>query len=288
MSTETLRPRPSLGTLLAFVKFEHTLFALPFAYGGMLLAAGGWPGWRTFLLVTLAMLGARTAAMAANRVIDARIDALNPRTTEREIPSGKLTAGQGWLVMGVSLVVLAVAAGLLNALTLALLPVAVAFLIVYPYTKRFTWACHLWLGTTIGAAAAGGYIAVSGQFGPAAWLLWLGVGAWIAGFDIVYAVLDRDFDLEHGVHSIPARFGVPTALAFAASLHVVTVAAFAALPFVTALGLWYWVATGVTAALLAAEHLALRRYDAGTVLAAFNLNMVVGPIMLLGIVLGLL
>ncbi len=288
MSTETLRPRPSLGTLLAFVKFEHTLFALPFAYGGMLLAAGGWPGWRTFLLVTLAMLGARTAAMAANRVIDARIDALNPRTTEREIPSGKLTAGQGWLVMGVSLVVLAVAAGLLNALTLALLPVAVVFLIVYPYTKRFTWACHLWLGTTIGAAAAGGYIAVSGQFGPAAWLLWLGVGAWIAGFDIVYAVLDRDFDLEHGVHSIPARFGVPTALAFAASLHVVTVAAFAALPFVTALGLWYWVATGVTAALLAAEHLALRRYDAGTVLAAFNLNMVVGPIMLLGIVLGLL
>ncbi|HET9026363.1 MAG TPA: UbiA-like polyprenyltransferase [Trueperaceae bacterium] len=288
MSTETLRPRPSLGTLLAFVKFEHTLFALPFAYGGMLLAAGGWPGWRTFLLVTLAMLGARTAAMAANRVIDARIDALNPRTTEREIPSGKLTAGQGWLVMGVSLVVLAVAAGLLNALTLALLPVAVVFLIVYPYTKRFTWACHLWLGTTIGAAAAGGYIAVSGQFGLAAWLLWLGVGAWIAGFDIVYAVLDRDFDLEHGVHSIPARFGVPTALAFAASLHVVTVAAFAALPFVTALGLWYWVATGVTAALLAAEHLALRRYDAGTVLAAFNLNMVVGPIMLLGIVLGLL
>jgi len=288
MSTETLRPRPSLGTLLAFVKFEHTLFALPFAYGGTLLAAGGWPGWRTFLLVTLAMLGARTAAMAANRVIDARIDALNPRTTEREIPSGKLTAGQGWLVMGVSLAVLAVAAGLLNALTLALLPVAVAFLIVYPYTKRFTWACHLWLGTTIGAAAAGGYIAVSGQFGPAAWLLWLGVGAWIAGFDIVYAVLDRDFDLEHGVHSIPARFGVPTALAFAASLHVVTVAALAALPFVTALGLWYWVATGVTAALLAAEHLALRRYDAGTVLAAFNLNMVVGPIMLLGIVLGLL
>ncbi len=288
MSTDTLRPRPSLGTLLAFVKFEHTLFALPFAYGGMLLAAGGWPGWRTFLLVTLAMLGARTAAMAANRVIDARIDALNPRTTGREIPSGKLSAGQGWLVMSVSLVVLAVAAGLLNALTLALLPVAVLFLIVYPYTKRFTWACHLWLGTTNGAAAAGGYIAVSGQFEPAAWLLWLGVGTWIAGFDIVYAILDRDFDLKHGVHSIPARFGVPTALAFAAILHVVTIAAFAALPFVTALGLWYWPALGVTVALLVGEHLALRRYDPGTVLAAFNLNMVVGPIMLLGIVLGLL
>ncbi len=277
----------TFATLASFVKLEHTLFALPFAYGGMLLAAGGWPGWRGFLLVTLAMVGARTAAMAANRVIDARIDALNPRTAEREIPAGKLTAGDGRRVALVSLVVLAVAAALLNPLTLVLLPVAVAFLVAYPYTKRFTWACHLWLGVTIGAAAAGGYIAVSGAFAPAAWLLWLGVGAWVAGFDVVYALLDRDFDLSHGVRSIPARFGVAGARTWAAALHGVALAALAAVPFVSDLGWPYWLALAVTALVLAWQHLALRRRTAGEVLAAFNANLVIGLLMLGGIVLGL-
>ena len=158
----------SVRDYLSFVKIEHTLFALPFAYSGMLLAADGWPGWRVFLLVTLAMVGARTAAMAANRVIDARIDALNPRTAGREIPSGRLTGRDGVVVALLGLAALLLAGALLNPLTLALLPVAVAFLVVYPYTKRFTWACHLWLGVTIGAAAAGGFIAVTGAFGPVA------------------------------------------------------------------------------------------------------------------------
>ncbi len=280
-------PRDALATLLSFVKFEHTLFALPFAYGGMLLAASGWPGWRVFILVSLAMIGARTAAMAANRVIDARLDALNPRTKGREIPTGKLTVRDAWVVTLASLALLAVAAALLNRLTLTLLPVAVAFLVIYPYTKRFTWACHLWLGVTIGAAAAGGYVAVSGQFAAVAWLLWLGVAAWIAGFDVVYGVIDLDFDLRNGVHSVPARFGVPAALRIAAVAHGVTVLAFVAVPFFTPLGLWYWVALAVTAAVLFGEHVALARHDVGAVLAAFNVNMVVGPVMLLGIVLGL-
>lgn len=277
----------TFATLASFVKLEHTLFALPFAYGGMLLAAGGWPGWRVFLLVTLAMVGARTAAMAANRVIDAELDALNPRTAGREIPVGKLTARDGRLVALVSLLVLAVTAALLNPLTLVLLPVAVAFLVAYPYTKRFTWACHLWLGLTIGAAAAGGYIAVSGAFAPATWLLWLGVGAWVAGFDVVYALLDREFDLNHGVRSIPARFGVAGARAWAAALHGLALAALAAVPFVSDLGWPYWLALTVTALVLAWQHLALRSRTAGEVLAAFNANLVVGLLMLGGIVLGL-
>ncbi len=277
----------TFATFASFVKLEHTLFALPFAYGGMLLAADGWPGWRVFLLVTVAMVGARTAAMAANRVIDARLDALNPRTAGREIPVGKLTARDGRLVALASLAILAVAAALLNTLTLVLLPVAVAFLVAYPYTKRFTWACHLWLGLTIGAAAAGGYIAVTGAFAPAAWLLWLGVGAWVAGFDVVYALLDLQFDREHGVRSIPARFGADGARAWAAALHGVTLLALAGVALVGPLGWPYWFALAVTAGVLAWQHLALRRRSAGEVLAAFNANLVIGLLMLGGIVFGL-
>ncbi|MFA7459683.1 MAG: UbiA-like polyprenyltransferase [Trueperaceae bacterium] len=276
-----------LGTFLSFIKFEHTLFALPFAYGGMLIAAGGWPGWRDFMLITLAMVGARTAAMAANRVIDARIDAMNPRTSGREIPSGRLSARTGWLTTLAGLALLVVAGALLNRLTLVLLPVAVLFLVVYPYTKRFTWACHLWLGVTIGAAAAGGYIAVAGVFAPAAWLLWLGVGAWVAGFDVVYAILDLEFDRAHGVHSVPARFGVNGALVWAAGLHALALGAFLALPAVTPLGWPYWLAVLVTAGVLAWQHLALRRRQVADVLAAFNANLVIGSLMLAGIALGL-
>lgn len=275
-------------TFLSFVKFEHTLFALPFAYGGMLIAAGGWPGWRTFLLVTLAMVGARTAAMAANRVIDARIDALNPRTRNREIPAGRLSGTTGWVTTFVGLALLIAAGYMLNRLTLVLLPVAVVFLIVYPYLKRFTWACHLWLGVTIGAAAAGGYIAVTGAFAPEAWLLWLGVGAWVAGFDVVYALLDLEFDRANGVHSIPVRFGVNGALVWALALHVLALVGFVLVPVFSPLGWPYWVAVAATASVLGWQHAALRKREVGDVLAAFNANLVVGSLMLAGIVLGLL
>ena len=286
----------SVRDYLSFVKIEHTLFALPFAYSGMLLAADGWPGWPTFLLVSLAMVGARTAAMAANRVIDARLDALNPRTAGREIPSGKLSGRDGVVVALLGLAALVVAGASLNPLTLALLPVAVAFLIAYPYTKRFTWACHLWLGVTIGAAAAGGYIAVTGAFGWIAWLLWLGVAAWVAGFDVIYALLDLDFDRANGVNSIPARFGVSGAVWATGLLYVVTSLSLVGVGVVTEIDrswpyeplAWpYRIAVASMIVLLVEQHRLMRKFRDARALDAFNGNMIVGPLILLGVVLGL-
>jgi len=290
------RVRRDLGTYLSLVKIEHSLFALPYAYVGMLLAADGWPGWRTFLLVTLAMVGARTAAMALNRVVDARIDALNPRTAGREIPSGRLTKADGVAVALAGVAALVYAGAALNRLTLALLPVALAFLVVYPYTKRFTWACHLWLGVTIGAAAAGGHIAVTGAFSWVAALLWAAVGAWVAGFDVIYALLDLGFDRAHGVRSIPARFGVEGATRAVTVLYAVATLALTGVGLATALDpAWphralswpYWLAVAAVAAFLARQVRALRRYRDARALEAFNVNLALGPLVLLGTVLGL-
>jgi 4-hydroxybenzoate polyprenyltransferase len=253
-----VRRERTLRRYLEFVRFEHTLFALPFAYGGMLLAARGWPGVDVVLWVTLAMVGARTAAMALNRVIDARIDASNPRTRGREIPSGRLGRRDGVVLAMLGFGVLALAGWSLNPLTLALLPVAVLFLGLYPYTKRFTWLCHLWLGFTIGAAAAGGWIAVTGAFAPSAVALWAGVGLWIAGFDIVYALLDERFDREHGVQSIPARFGRARALTIAAALHLGAWLALALPLLLLGLGWAYGLSVLFVGAVLLYQHRLVR------------------------------
>ena len=290
------RPRRDLRAYLSLVKIEHSLFALPYAYVGMLLAADGWPGWRAFLLVTLAMVGARTAAMAVNRVVDARIDALNPRTASREIPSGRLTRWDGVAVAALAVAALVDPRAALKRLTLALLPVALLFLVVYPYTKRFTWACHLWLGVTIGAAAAGGHVAVTGAFSWVAVLLWLAVAAWVAGFDVIYALLDLGFDREHGVNSVPARFGVDGALRAVAALYAAAVAALVGAWSATRLdpawphqplGGGFLLATGVVAVALLGQVRALRRYRDARALDAFNVNLALGPIVLLGTALAL-
>lgn len=282
------RPRRDPRTWLAFVKFEHTLFALPFAYAGMVLAARGWPGAGTFGLITLAMVGARTAAMAINRVVDASIDARNPRTADREIPAGRLTRRDGTLLALAGLAALAAAGWALNPLTAALLPVAVLFLVAYPWTKRVTWACHAWLGVTIGAAAAGGAIAVTGRFDAEAVLLWIAVAAWIAGFDVIYALLDLDFDRRHGVHSVPARFGPRGAVAISAAAHAVALAALLAIAAVGPLGGLYLavVAFGV-APLLAAQQVLVRRRGAAAALRAFNANLWVSGLVLAGVALDL-
>ncbi len=286
MAPATLAPR--IGAYLRLIRFQHTLFALPFAYVGLLLAAQGWPGGATIFWVTLAMGGARTMAMALNRVIDARLDALNPRTQDREIPAGVIRPRSALIVALVGFVAFTVAGLALNPLTFALLPVATAFLVLYPYAKRFTWACHAVLGVTIGAAAAGGWIAFAGSFDGAAWLLWLAVAAWIAGFDVIYALLDERFDRQHGVHSLPARFGPERARRLAALAHVVAFLAFAAVALVTGQGLIGWLGVGLVGLSFVHQHRLVARRGAAEALRAFDANLYVGALVLTSVALDLL
>jgi 4-hydroxybenzoate polyprenyltransferase len=259
--------------LLDNIKFAHTIFALPFAYVGMALAAGGLPTASQFLWITLAMAAARTLAMSANRLIDAEIDARNARTANRPLPQGRVSRGDVLLVIAVTLALFLLAAALLNRLTLLLAPLALVFLVGYSYTKRFTWASHWVLGVTDGAAAAGGWIAVSGRFAAPTWLLWFAVAVWIAGFDVIYACQDVDFDRREGLHSVPARFGIATALWVARACHVLTVLALVALGLVMGLGALYWAGVAVALALLVREHTLVRPDDLSKLgVAFFSMN----------------
>lgn len=285
------------GKLVAFyhlVKFEHTVFALPFAYAGMFLASmheqgTWWPGWVAFLWITVAMAAARTAAMSANRVIDRFIDAKNPRTALREVPSGKVSVTQAWVLVGLSLVVLAYAAAQLNPLCLFMLPLAMIFLIGYPYTKRFTWLCHVWLGITDGAAAAGGWIAVTGEFSPVAFALWAVVIFWMIGLDVIYATMDRDFDLKHNINSIPARFGLSKALRIAALSHILTFILLLLVGFLANSSFWYYIAAFVMGGILLYEHRIVDPDDLQKVnVAFFDANMWLALTMLAGVLIDVL
>lgn len=254
----------------------------------MVLAAGGWPGGRTLLWVTLAMVGARTCAMAANRVIDRAIDARNPRTVGRHLPRGLLRAGQLRLLAAAGAGLMLVAAWALNPLCLALAPLALAFLVGYSYTKRFTWASHWILGFTDGIAAGGGWIAVRGRVDAPALVLWLALTVWIAGFDLIYACQDVEFDRAHGLRSFPARFGIAPALAMARLNHALTALALAALGWMTGLGVLYWVGWLAMVALLAYEHSLVSARDLSRLdMAFFNVNGYIALIALAAVGLGL-
>jgi 4-hydroxybenzoate polyprenyltransferase len=254
----------------------------------MVLAAGGWPGWATAFWVTLAMAGGRTCAMAANRVIDRVIDARNPRTAGRHLPRGVLRAWELTALAVLGAVVMVVAAGMLNRLCLVLAPVALVCLVGYSYTKYFTWTTHWILGFTDGIAAGGGWIAVTGQFDPPALVLWLALTVWIAGFDLIYACQDVAFDRAHGVHSVPARFGVPAALRLARVNHALTAVALAALGLLTGLGPLYWVGWLSIVALLLWEHALVRADDLSRLdVAFFNVNGYIAVIALVAVVGGL-
>ncbi|MBE3551983.1 MAG: UbiA family prenyltransferase [Kyrpidia tusciae] len=243
---------------LRLVKFEHTIFALPYAYLGMILAAydhtRGLPTWWQVFWVTVAMVGARSAAMGLNRVIDRAIDARNPRTAQRELPRGLLSTLEVWVFIIVSLVVLGVAAWKLNPLCLELFPVAVVILVVYSYTKRFTWMSHFVLGIADGLAPLGGWLAVSGQFDLPAVVLAAAVATWIAAFDIIYACQDVDFDRENGLHSVPVRFGIRRGLWISRGLDAVSVGLFLSLLIWVPLGWLYAVGIAMVALLLIYEH----------------------------------
>jgi 4-hydroxybenzoate polyprenyltransferase len=252
----------------------------------MVLAARGWPGWWTIGWVTAAMIGGRTCAMAANRVIDRTIDARNPRTAGRHLPRGILRAGELAALAVGGAALMFVSAAMLNPLCLALAPLALVFLVGYSYTKRFTWASHWILGFTDGIAAAGGWIAVTGRFEAPALVLWFALTVWIAGFDLIYACQDVAIDRAQRLHSVPARFGIPTALRLARLSHVLTALALAALGVMTGLGLVYWVGWLAIVVLLAYEHSLVKPNDLSRLdVAFFNVNGYIA-VLALGAVVG--
>ncbi|MCO6452660.1 MAG: UbiA family prenyltransferase [Caldilineales bacterium] len=289
-----------LRTFLEMIKFEHTIFALPFAYLGMLLAwwtTGmlaapiDWPTLITqFVWITVAMAAARTAAMAFNRAIDAEIDARNPRTANRPIQAGRISKRSVWMAGFVALAVMLFAAWQLNTFVLMLSPLAVIGLVGYAYTKRFTWLCHIWLGLVDGAAAAGAWAAVTGSLAdPIPWLLWAAVTVWIAGFDLIYACQDVEIDRREGLKSVPAHFGIPAALRFAQIFHILTVILLAAVGIVAGLGWPYWLGLVIVAGLLVYEHTLVKPTDLSKVnLAFFTMNGYISVITLVATLAGLI
>lgn len=258
---------------LDMIRFEHTLFALPFAYVGAFLTEKRIPAAHDLLWITFAMAGARTAAMTLNRLIDRHIDAKNPRTAGRALPKGLVAVGEAWGYTILSFALLFYSAYQLSPLAFKLFPVAVAVLLFYSYTKRFTWTCHLFLGAALGLAPLGSWIAITGSFHPAPVLLGLGVMFWVAGFDIIYACDDIDFDRREGLFSIPARFGVSKSLAISTAFHVVAPALFLAVGFMLQLGALFYGGVALAVVLLFYQHRLIRPDDMSRAgVAFFNLN----------------
>jgi 4-hydroxybenzoate polyprenyltransferase len=260
-----------LRVVLEMIKFEHTLFALPFALTAMLLAAEGWPPARVVFWIVVAMVGARSAAMGWNRLIDRHLDAANPRTATRALPAGLVSPGFVGLFVALSLGLLFLASWRLNPLCLAFAPFAAVVLLGYSYTKRFTALSHLALGLALGGAPVGAWIAVTGRFAATPFVLALAVVAWVAGFDVLYALQDEAHDRRVGLRSIPARFGTVGALWISGALHVVALGLLVLLPrfYPHGLGAAYWVGVAGCAALLAWQHALVRPGDLSRLDAAF-------------------
>lgn len=278
---------------LVFIKYEHTIFALPFAYLGMVLAAGGWPGWRAFVWITVAMAAARTLAMAFNRIADRWWDARNPRTNQRPLVTGAISLRTAWIGTAVSALVLLLAAWQLGPLPLILLPAAAIFLVGYSFTKRFTVLSHFILGFTDGLAPAGAWVAVRGSLFTAAdipaWLLTAVVTLWIGGFDLLYACQDIDFDRQYGLKAIPAVYGAEFALRLSSVCHAVMLILLAALGWLCGLGWPYWLCLPVIVGLLVWEHSLVKPDDLTKVdLAFFNINSIIAGVLFIGVLAGLI
>src|SRR6267142_2009913 len=260
----------NIGTTLEMIKIEHTLFALPFAFLGAVLAAHGLPTAMEILWITLAMVGARSTAMAFNRLADKDYDARNPRTKMRAIPAGALSVGFVLVFTIFAAALFLFAAAMLNRLTLLLAPVALASVVLYSYTKRWTLLSHLMLGWCLAIAPTGAWIAVRGALdSPVPLLLSLVVLLWTAGFDVLYACQDYDFDVRAGLHSIPRRFGIARSLLIARLFHVAAFAALLGLYWITHLGVFALVGVIATAILLIYQHRLVRADDLSKLNAAF-------------------
>ncbi|MEC0372105.1 UbiA-like polyprenyltransferase [Paenibacillus chibensis] len=262
-----------IGVFLEMIKIEHTLFALPFAFMGAILGSvvmnGHLPSWAQIGWILMAMFGARSAAFGLNRMIDQVIDKKNPRTAGRAIPAGLLKNTEVIVFTIISFVLLFWAAYELSSLALKLLPVAVFMLVFYSYTKRFTWLCHLVLGLTLGLAPLGGWVAVTGSMDWTAVLLYVTVAFWTAGFDVIYAIQDMEFDQKEGLYSIPARFGLHKSLLIARYFHVVTAVGFVFLFFVTELSWWYFAGMVISYIILFYEHYILSPKDMSKLQTSF-------------------
>ena len=239
---------------LGFVRIHEALFALPFAYMGMLLAAGGWPGWHAFIWINVAMAGARTLGMAANRFVHRKEDAVNPRTANRHLPLGLIRPLEVILMMAVATAVLFLAAAQLNPLALALAPVAAVYVVLYAYAKYFTWGCHFVLGWALAIAPTAAWIGVTGQLDFRPGLLSLAVAAWAGGFDVIYGCADVEFDRSYGVKSIAGRFGVGGALITAKVMHGASAASLLALGIWMDMGIFYYTGLTLAVALLIYEN----------------------------------
>jgi 4-hydroxybenzoate polyprenyltransferase len=263
------------------VKIEHTVFALPFAYVGALLAVRGIPSGHDLLWITVAMVGARSVAMGLNRLIDAEIDARNPRTATRELPSGALSFAQVIAFCAIALAVYVLATFQLAHVVRWLWPIPLVGFAVYPYLKRWTWLCHLWLGAVDGLAPMGGWVAVTGRLPWEAWALGGAVALWVAGFDLFYSLFDREIDIAQGLNSIATRFGVVGAFRGARLFHLGTVALLVVCGAALHLGVWYWLGVVAVAALLAYEHVVVRPSDLRRLDAAFfTVNGIIAVVLL--------
>ncbi|HNQ14255.1 MAG TPA: UbiA-like polyprenyltransferase [Pyrinomonadaceae bacterium] len=259
-----------LGTTLEMIKFEHTLFALPFAFLGAILAANGLPAWDKILWITLAMVGARSAAMTFNRIIDRKFDAANPRTANREIPSGKLSVGFAWSFLIASIILFEAAAYSLNRLTLVLSPIALLSVLGYSYAKRFTSFAHLILGWALAISPTAAWIAVRGTLDSEfPILLSLVVMMWTAGFDVMYACQDFEYDRQAGLSSIPAKFGIARSLWIARMFHFQAFVVLLLFYFVTELGWLALAGVGAVGVLLVYQHTLVKANDLSRMNAAF-------------------
>ena len=253
---------------LSSIRIWESLYAAPFAYIGMLLAADGWPGWSTFIWITVALTGVRTLGMLANRLVHAKEDAVNPRTLNRHIPRGLLRPREVLGMMVLSTGVFFYAASQLNGLALALSPVAAAYVVLYSYAKYYTWACHFFLGWALAIAPSAAWIAVTGRLGPEAALLSFAVAAWAGGFDVVYGCADYDFDMRYGVHSLPKRFSIGTALWVTKFMHLCAALALLGVGLWLDLSFYYFIGWGIAVSLLAFEN---------TLVTANNLSKLSSP-----------
>ncbi|MFC7370510.1 UbiA-like polyprenyltransferase [Fictibacillus iocasae] len=273
-----------LAVILEMIKFEHTVFALPFAFLGALMGnlaiEGTFPSLMEWVWITLAMVGARSAAMTLNRLIDSEIDRRNPRTETRAIPAGLISRLESGIFTAGSLLLLFFSAYQLNELSVYLLPVAVFFLVIYSYTKRFTYLCHVILGVTIAIAPLGGWVGATGELSSEAFLLFFSVLFWIAGFDVIYATQDADYDRENGLYSIPSRFGVRRALLAARFMHIISFFFFIALGAAGSFGWIYYTGVIISGCIMIYEHSLVKPDDLSKLnVAFFTMNGILSMVM---------